>query len=178
MDSQAYCEIELNRKATDNPDQRIAEDVRDYVASALGLSLSLLSSLVTLASFAGILWTLSGAWDLKLGSAEFHVPGFMMWVALAYAGAATWLTHRVGHRLVPINFDQQRFEADFRFHLVRFRENVEEVAVSRGEERERRGAIDRFHRVVGNFGRLIRAQRNLALSTCPTPGPRPESASS
>ncbi len=165
MDSQAYCEIELNRKTTDNPDQRIAEDIRDYVASALGLSLSLLSSLVTLASFAGILWTLSGAWDLKLGSAEFHVPGFMMWVAVAYAGAATWLTHRVGHRLVPINFDQQRFEADFRFHLVRFRENVEEVAVSRGEVRERRGAIDRFHRVVGNFGRLIRRQRNLALVT-------------
>jgi putative ATP-binding cassette transporter len=88
-----------------------------------------------------------------------------MWVALVYAGAATWVTHRVGHRLVPINFDQQRFEADFRFHLVRFRENVEEVAVSRGEVRERRGALDRFHRVVGNWGRLIRAQRNLALVT-------------
>ena len=165
MDSQAYTEIELNRKTTDNPDQRIAQDINDYVASALGLSLSLLSSLVTLASFAGILWTLSGSWNLKLGSAEFHIPGFMMWVALLYAGAATWLTHRVGHRLVPINFDQQRFEADFRFHLVRFRENVEEVALSHGEARERQGAIERFHRVVGNFRRLVGAQRNLALVT-------------
>ena len=165
MDEQAYTEIELNRKSTDNPDQRIAQDINDYVASALGLSLSLLSSLVTLISFSGILWTLSGGWDLKLGSAEFHIPGFMMWVALFYAGAATWLTHRVGHRLVPINFDQQRFEADFRFHLVRFRENVEEVALSHGEAREREGALERFHRVVDNFGRLIRAQRNLTLVT-------------
>jgi putative ATP-binding cassette transporter len=165
MDTQAYCEIELNRKSTDNPDQRIAEDVNNYVASALGLSLSLLSSLVTLVSFSGILWALSGAWDLKLGKLEFQIPGFMMWVALVYAGAATWLTHRVGHRLVPINFDQQRFEADFRFHLVRFRENVGEVAVSRGETREREGALDRFHHVVDNFGRLIRAQRNLTLVT-------------
>jgi len=165
MDSQAYTEIELNRKSTDNPDQRIQQDIDDYVASALGLSLSLLSALVTLVSFSGILWTMSGAWNLKLGSAEFHIPGFMMWVALAYAGAATWLTHRVGFRLVPINFDQQRFEADFRFHLVRFRENVEEVALSKGEVRERRGALDRFHSVVDNFGRLIRAQRNLTLVT-------------
>ena len=165
MDSQAYTEIELNRKSTDNPDQRIQQDINDYVASALGLSLSLLSALVTLVSFSGILWTMSGAWNLKLGSAEFHIPGFMMWVALVYAGAATWLTHRVGHRLVPINFDQQRFEADFRFHLVRFRENVEEVALSKGEVRERRGALDRFHSVVDNFGRLIRAQRNLTLVT-------------
>lgn len=163
--SQAYTEIELNRKSTDNPDQRIQQDVDDYVASALGLSLSLLSALVTLVSFSGILWTMSGAWNIKLGSAEFHIPGFMMWVALGYAGAATWLTHRVGSRLVPINFDQQRFEADFRFHLVRFRENVEEVALSKGELRERRGALDRFHRVVDNFGRLIRAQRNLTLTT-------------
>jgi len=165
MDTQAYCEIELNRKSTDNPDQRIAEDVNNYVASALGLSLSLLSSLVTLVSFSGILWALSGAWDLKFGNLEFHIPGLMMWVALVYAAAATWLTHRVGHRLVPINFDQQHFEADFRFHLVRFRENVEEVAVSRGEAREREGALGRFHRVVDNFGRLIRAQRNLTLVT-------------
>jgi len=165
MGSQAYYRMELRREHTDNPDQRIAEDVRDYVASALGLSLSLLSAVATLFSFVGILWTLSGEWMIKLGGREFQIPGFMMWVALVYAGLATWATHRVGRPLVPINFDQQRFEADFRYTLVRFRENVEAVAFYRGEEGERRGAKRRFHGVVDNWLRLIRAQRNLALCT-------------
>jgi len=165
MGSQAYYRMELHREHTDNPDQRIAEDVRDYVASALGLSLSLISSVATLASFAGILWTLSGDWMIKLGSREFQIPGFMMWVAILYAGLATWITHRVGRPLVPINFDQQRFEADFRYTLVRFRENTEAVAFYRGEDGERIGAKSRFHRVVDNWLRLIRAQRNLALCT-------------
>ena len=165
MGSQAYYRMELHREHTDNPDQRIAEDVRDYVASALGLSLSLVQAVATLVSFVGILWSLSGEWMIKLGSREFQIPGFMMWVALIYAGLATWITHRVGRPLVPINFDQQRFEADFRYTLVRFRENTEAVAFYRGEDGELLGAKSRFHSVVNNWLRLIRAQRDLALCT-------------
>jgi putative ATP-binding cassette transporter len=163
--SQAYYRMELHEKHTDNPDQRIAEDVRSYVASALGLSLSLLSAVATIASFAAILWTLSGSWLIHLFGRDFRIPGFMMWVAIGYAALASWLSHRVGRRLAPINFDQQRYEADFRYGLVRFRESVEAVAFYRGEQEERERAQGRFHRVVDNWRRLIRAQRNLSLFT-------------
>ena len=165
MRSGAYYRLQLHEKETDNPDQRIAEDVRDYVASALGLSLSLLSAVATLVSFLGILWGLSGEWRFHLAGSEFQIPGLMVWVALLYSGLSTWITHRVGRRLVPINFDQQRFEADFRYCLVRFRENAEAVAFSRGEEGARHMALDFFRSVVGNWGLLIRAQRNLSLVT-------------
>jgi putative ATP-binding cassette transporter len=89
----------------------------------------------------------------------------MMWVALAYALLATWIAHRVGRPLVPLNFDRLRLEADFRFGLVRFRENAEAIALADGEARERGSAHARFERVVGNWWELIRAQRNLALYT-------------
>jgi len=163
--SQAYYQIELHRKATDNPDQRIAEDVRNYVASALGLSLSLLSALATLVSFAGVLWSLSGHWEYDYHGSHIHIPGLMMWVAIVYALVTSWLTHRVGRRLVPIQFDRERFEADFRFALVHFRENVELVALSRGEDGEQRTAISRFHNVIRNWMQLIGAQRDLMLLT-------------
>jgi putative ATP-binding cassette transporter len=165
MSALAYCQIELHRKGIDNPDQRIAEDVREYVASALGLSLSLLSALATLASFSAILWNLSGHWEFDLDGRHFHIPGLMMWVALAYAALAIWITHLVGRPLVSIQFDQKRYEADFRFSLARFRENVEEVALAHGERGEKRNATNRFAAVVGNWWQLIRAQRNLTLFT-------------
>ena len=163
--SQAYCQMELHRKLTDNPDQRISEDVRNFVASALGLSLSLLSAVATLLSFAGILWSLSGHWAVVVKGIYVNIPGLMMWVAVLYAVVTSWLTHRVGRRLVPIQFDRERFEADFRFALVRFRENVEVVALSHGEDSARRNALGRFHSVIANWLQLIRAQRNLTLVT-------------
>ncbi len=165
MSSQAYSQAERHRGEVDNPDQRIAEDVRNYVSSALGLSLSLLAALTTFASFAGLLWVLSGDWPVPFATRELHVPGFMMWVAILYAGLSMWLTHRVGRRLVPINFDRLRVEADFRFSLMRFRENVEAVAFSQGEDCERAGALARFERVIENWWQLIRAQRTLTLTT-------------
>jgi putative ATP-binding cassette transporter len=164
--SPASCtQMEILRAEADNPDQRIAEDVRNFVASALGLSLSLLAAVATLVSFAGLLWQLSESWPVELGSQKFRVPGFMMWVAFGYAALASWITHRVGRRLVPINFDRLRFEADFRFTLVRLRETAEAVTLAGGEEHERQGALDRFGRVVANWWELIRAQRNLTLFT-------------
>ena len=163
--SHAYCQIELHRKATDNPDQRIADDVREYVASALGLFLSLLSAVATLVSFAVILWRLSGSWKFEMNGDPFQIPGLMLWVALVYSIVATWFAHRVGRRLAGLQFDRQRFEADFRFKLVRFRENVEPIALASGEGAERRFALDRFQRIVGNWWELIGAQRNLMLVT-------------
>ncbi len=161
----AYWQRELHHQEADNPDQRISQDVQAYVASALGLSLSLLSAVATLISFAGILYRLSGEWPLRIGTHEFHIPGLMMWVAILYALSATWVTNRVGRCLVSINFDRLRFEADFRYGLVRFRDHVEAVAVSRGEVVERAGALDRFRNIVGNWWLLITAQRNLTMLT-------------
>ena len=165
MAADAYVHSKLHSRDTDNPDQRIAEDIRNYVASALGLSLSLLAAVATLVSFAGMLWVLSGDWPLKIGDLSIRVPGLMMWVAIAYALAASGLTHWVGRPLVPINFDRLRVEADFRYGLIRFRENVEAVALARGEATERATSGARFSRVVDNWHKLIAAQRNLGLFT-------------
>lgn len=165
INGQAYCQAMLHPGEVDNPDQRIAEDVRDFVASALGLSLSLLSALATLLTFGGMLWELSRLFRIPLEGREVFVPGVLLWVALLYAAVSTWLTHLVGRRLVPINFDRLRFEADFRYGLVHFRDNVEAVALSRGEPLERLGSMLRFRNVVRNWWQLIRAQRNLTLLT-------------
>jgi putative ATP-binding cassette transporter len=161
----AYVHSKLHGQDTDNPDQRIAEDIRNYVASALGLSLSLLAAVATLVSFAGMLWMLSGDWPLKIGELEIQIPGLMMWVALVYALAASGLTHGLGRTLIPINFDRLRVEADFRYGLIRFRENVEAVTLARGGSAEHASAEGRFSRVVDNWHRLIGAQRNLNLFT-------------
>ena len=161
----AYGQTQLHGGEIDNPDQRVAEDIRDFVASALGLSLSLLASVATLASFGGLLWRLSSGWVIPLGGVEQRVPGLLLWVAIAFAVLSMWLTHLLGRRLVPINYDRFRYEADFRYGLVRFRDHVEEVALSRGEAVERLGAVDRFRRVVDVFLQLIRAELQLGLLT-------------
>jgi vitamin B12/bleomycin/antimicrobial peptide transport system ATP-binding/permease protein len=161
----AYCQGELHRGELDNPDVRIAEDVRDFVASALGLSLSLLASVVTLLSFGAMLWNLSSAWAIPVGGKTTQIPGLMLWIAVVFALFSMWITNRVGRKLIPLNFDRIRVEADFRYGLVRYRDKVEAVALTRGEAVERLGAIDRFQRVVENFYDLVGAQRNLSILT-------------
>jgi putative ATP-binding cassette transporter len=162
---QAYCQRELHSNEADNPDQRIAEDIRNYVASTLGLALSLLAAVATLYSFTGLLWNLSADWPLQFRGAPVRIPGLMMWIAVIYAFFAMGLTHLVGRPLVPINFDRMRVEADFRYGLVRFRDNVEAVALARGATSEQRGALGRFQYVIQNWWQLISAQRNLNLFT-------------
>ena len=125
---------------TDNPDQRIAEDLRDFTDTSLTLGLGLLSNIVSLASFVVILWGLSGAMEVF----GIPIPGYMVWVALAYAAAGTWLTHLVGRPLAQLNFKQQRVEADFRYALMRVRENMESIALYRGEQEEGVTLRDRF----------------------------------
>jgi putative ATP-binding cassette transporter len=162
---QAYGQTQLHPGAIDNPDQRIAEDIRDFVASALGLSLSLVSAIATLIAFGGLLWTLSSGWMIPIGGGQRQVPGLLLWVAVAFSILSMWLTHLFGRRLVPINNDRLRYEADFRYGLVRFRDHVEEVALARGESVERLGAVERFRRVYDVFLQLIRAELQLAILT-------------
>ncbi len=157
----AYYRISLttDRAAigTDNPDQRIAEDLRDYVANTLSLGLDLLSNVVSLFSYLGILWSLSGA----LTVFGISVPGYMVWVALVYSIIGTWLTHLVGRALVPLRFRQQRVEADFRYALVRLRENMEGVALYNGELEEKATLGHRFANVVGNWWAIMRRTKLL-----------------
>jgi len=162
---QAYCQQERHPDEADNPDQRIAEDIRSYVASSLGLSLSLLAAVATLCSFAGLLWNLSADWPLHLRGKPVRIPGLMLWIAVIYSFVAMGLTHLVGRPLVPINFNRLRVEADFRYGLVRFRDNAEAVALARGAAFEQGGALARFRAVIANWWQLIAAQRNLSLLT-------------
>ncbi|QID19262.1 ABC transporter ATP-binding protein/permease [Nitrogeniibacter mangrovi] len=144
----------------DNPDQRIAEDVRLFVESTLSLGLGLLNAVVTLVSFAGILWVLSGDTTLPVAGG-LQVPGFMLWAALVYSVLGSWLTHRLGRPLTALNAEQQRREADFRFGLVRAREHGEAIALGRGEAHERDRLGGAFGLLVDNWMRLIRRIKRL-----------------
>jgi putative ATP-binding cassette transporter len=151
----AYYNISLtaDRAAigTDNPDQRIAEDLRDFTDTTLSLGLGLLSNIVSLGSFVIILWGLSGA----IEAFGIPIPGYMVWVALLYAIVGTWLTHLVGNPLALLSFKQQRVEADFRYALVRVRENMESIALYRGEHEEAVTLRDRFTAVIANWRQIM-----------------------
>jgi vitamin B12/bleomycin/antimicrobial peptide transport system ATP-binding/permease protein len=158
---QAYYRMALLDTGTDNPDQRIAEDLKLFVDYTLSLSLGLLSAVVTLVSFVVILWSLSGPLEVW----GVSIPGYMVWVVLVYAVIGTWLTHLIGRPLIGLNFNQQRFEADFRFALVRLRENSEGVALYRGEQEEVAGFRERFGSVIGNWWALMVKQKQLGWFT-------------
>jgi vitamin B12/bleomycin/antimicrobial peptide transport system ATP-binding/permease protein len=161
----AYYRMQLGASETDNPDQRIAEDVRLFIAGTLALAIGGMRAVVTLVSFVVILWRLSGPLTIHLGVSAIVVPGYMVWAALVYAIVGTWLTDRIGRPLVRLSFDQQRYEADFRFGLVRFRENAEGVALYHGEADELRGFGERFGAVVRNWWSIMRQQKRLTWFT-------------
>ena len=165
LDRQVYYRLELAARGTDNPDQRIAEDARVFTSATLGLSLGLLSSVVTLGSFVAILWGVSGALDFTVAGIPVSVPGYMVWVAILYAVAGSVITHYVGRPLIGLNFQQERYEADFRFNLVRLRENAEGVALYRGEATERHGLLERFEHVCANWWELMRYTKRLTIAT-------------
>jgi vitamin B12/bleomycin/antimicrobial peptide transport system ATP-binding/permease protein len=166
LNNQAYYRLQLNQARTDNPDQRIQEDLDRFATITLGLSLGLLSAVVTLVSFLSILWTLSGSLTIPLGNAaSIAIPGYMVFAALIYAVIGTVLTRWIGQPLVRLNFDQQRYEADFRFSMVRLRENAENVAFYGGEARELDTFQTRFARVVMNWWGIIRRRKRLSWFT-------------
>jgi len=165
LTDRAYYRMQLVDGEADNPDQRIADDVRLFVADTLTLAIGGLRSAVTLVSFVAILWGLSGPLAVRLGGIALTVPAYLVWAALLYAVVGTWLTDRIGRPLVRLNFEQQRYEADFRFGLVRFRENTEGVALYRGEADELRGFRHRFGAVVGNWWSIMRRQKRLTWLT-------------
>ena len=157
--------MQLQGDAADNPDQRIAEDTQLFVDRTLALGIGLLSAVVTLVSFVFILWGLSAAAPLHLFGQDVGIPGYLVWGALIYAVFGTALTHLIGWPLVGLNFQQQQFEADFRFNLVRARENSEQVALLSGEGVERSRLSSRFQRVVENWLAIMQRTKKLTAFT-------------
>jgi putative ATP-binding cassette transporter len=157
--------MQLQGDAADNPDQRISDDIKLFVDQTLNLGVGLLSSIVTLFSFVIILWGLSAAAPLHLFGVEYNIPGYLVWGALIYAIFGTALTQWIGSPLVNLDFRQQRFEADFRFNLVRVRENSEQIALLQGERAERERLLDRFSRIIANwYGIMSRTKRLTAFT--------------
>jgi putative ATP-binding cassette transporter len=157
--------MQLQGDAADNPDQRIAEDTQLFIDRTLTLGIGLLSSAVTLGSFVFILWGLSADAPLHLFGRDIAIPGYLVWGALIYAVFGTALTHLIGWPLVGLNFQQQQFEADFRFNLVRARENAEQIALLRGEGVERSRLSSRFQRVVENWLGIMQRTKKLTAFT-------------
>ncbi|MCA3357013.1 MAG: ABC transporter ATP-binding protein/permease [Roseomonas sp.] len=161
LSDRAYYRMALTDPYTDNPDQRIADDARLFVEDTLSLGIGLLNSTVTLGSFILVLWSLSGPVTI-LG---VEIPGYMVWVALIYALLGTWLAHLIGRPLIALNFSQQRLEADFRYALVRLRENTEGIALYGGEADEKRGLTQRFSKLMVNWWDIMRATKRLTFFT-------------
>ena len=156
---------ESRQHQPDNPDQRIQEDMQLFTSYTVSLAMGILNATVTLVTFVGILWALSGNFAFKLSGHEYSIPGLMVWVAVLYCAAGTVITHFIGRPLIGLNFQQQRFEANFRHHLVRVREYSEAIALDRGEQVERGQLEVRFSDVLRNYLALIRQQKNLVIFT-------------
>ncbi|PCE24519.1 ABC transporter ATP-binding protein [Paraburkholderia acidicola] len=157
-----FYRIERDRLA-DNPDQRISDDLQSFATSTLTLTLDFLSTVVTLITFVTILWSLAGALTVTLGGMPLVIPGYMVWVAALYALAGSYMTYKLGHPLVAITYQQQKVEADFRFGLIRVRENSEQIAFYDGEQTERASAQNVFQRIRDNWWRVMKYTKRLSF---------------
>ena len=155
--------MQLLGDAADNPDQRIAEDINLFIEKGLYLGLGLLNAVVTLFSFIAILWGLSASAPFELFGVRWDIPGYLVWAALIYSIAGTAITHWIGRALIDLNFTQQRYEADFRFNLIRVRENSEQIALLDGETAEKDRLLDRFGRVVANWMLIMSRTKRLTF---------------
>lgn len=165
LDEQTYYKMQLLGDKTDNPDQRISEDINQFVTLTLTLALGGLKQLAVLSAFVMILWQLSGVITVPVFGYEFTIYGYMVWISLLYALGGTYLAAKIGKPLIRLNYDQQRYEADFRFQMVRFRENSESVAFYRGETTENANFLLRFWQVFKNYQSLIKFEKRLTWFT-------------
>jgi putative ATP-binding cassette transporter len=173
LSGQAFYRLELARFTgashsdanPDNPDQRIQEDINQFTSYTISLTMGLLNAVVTLASFVGILWALSGGFSFHLSGAEYNIPGFMVWMAVLYCATGSIITHYIGRKQIPLNFAQQRVEADFRHTMIRVREYSESIALDRGESVAQQLLGQRFGKVLENYLALIKAQKSLIWFT-------------
>lgn len=166
LESDNYYKLQLADKNTDNPDQRIAEDLNMFVSSTIVLIIGTATDLAMMISFGVVLWQLSSAIDITVMGMSIHLPdGYMCYLALLYAILGTALTFYLGKPLVKLNFRQQRYEADFRFSLIRVRENSESIALYKGEEEENKYLRQSFSDLVANYIKLIVCTKRLGFLT-------------
>ncbi|MBQ0066560.1 MAG: ABC transporter ATP-binding protein/permease [Phascolarctobacterium sp.] len=163
LSHKTYYNLQMFGTDTDNPDQRISEDVKLFVTMTLGLFIDFLKAVTTLFSFVAILYNLSGTLQFTVFGREWTINGYLFWSAFFYAIFGTWITHVVGRKLVELNYVQQRYEADFRFSMIRMREAAESVAFYGGEERESGVFKNRFGKLLKNFWKLVDKQKQLLL---------------
>ena len=171
-----YYRMELAGAAADNPEQRIEEDCNAFTGQTLIILLDLLSQVLTLVTFTSVLWGLSGSVTLPIFGG-LTIPGYMMWVAVAYAAIGSWLTYKIGRPLVRVNFDLQRYNADFRYRMVRVRENAESIALYGGEADEKRRLDGAFGRIFGTWWDFMRYNKRLTWFTAFYARPRTSSRS-
>ncbi len=163
---QMYYRMEMfSYGAADNPDQRISEDINLFTQQTLSFAMGLLKAVTTIICFIAVLWGLSDPLPFTMGGYTWHIYGYLVWAALIYSIIGTWVTHKVGHKLVALNYTQQRFEADFRFSMVRLRDTAESVAFYGGADTEKHLLLRRFQRVLSNMMAIIKKQKQLSWLT-------------
>lgn len=163
LQNKTYYNLQMFGKDTDNPDQRISEDVRQFVEMTLSFGIGILKAFCTFASFVVILYNLSGSLTFTIMGKTWTINGYMLWASLLYSVIGTYVTHLVGRKLVKINFIQQKYEADFRFSMIRLRESAESVAFYRGEAQEGSVFKQRFKMLLDNFWKLVNKQKQLVF---------------
>ena len=163
LKNKTYYNLQMFGKDTDNPDQRISEDVRQFVEMTLSFAIGILKAACTFISFVFILYQLSGPLTFEFMGRTWTINGYMLWASLIYSIVGTYLTHLVGRKLVKLNFIQQRYEADFRFSMIRLRESAESVAFYRGEAQEGKVFKNRFKLLLDNFWQLVNKQKQLVF---------------
>jgi putative ATP-binding cassette transporter len=161
----AYYLLQLAPSHAENPEQRIQDDINIVASLTLDLLTGVLNAVVTLASFLVLLWTLSGTLNFHVAGFALAIPGYMVWVAVLYAAVGSVATHFVGRQLIGINFVLERANADFRFRMIRIRENAESVALYGGESDEQEQLGISFGHIWRTWWRLMKAQRRLTFFT-------------
>lgn len=160
--SRAYYTSRFGKTNQDNPDQRISEDIHQFVQLMLRMSIDFFRSTLTLGSFVVILWGFSGNFKFNMFGSQFHIPGYMVWIAIIYAVIGTYITFKIGNPLIRINYQQQKYEADFRYNLVRVREYAEQIASYKGDVAEQKIVTQDFDNIVDNFMQSVK--RNLKVN--------------
>jgi vitamin B12/bleomycin/antimicrobial peptide transport system ATP-binding/permease protein len=166
LNNSTHYQIQFYGDKADNPDQRIAEDIRIFVKETTEMTIDLFTKLLSLAAFVQVLWGLSAAFKYQFnGFSLDSVPGYLVWVALFYAVCVTFITHWIGRPLIKLNFNKEKTEAGFRFSLARIREYGEQIALLKGDKAETQNLNKKYTQVVDATWKLVERDKNLKLFT-------------
>jgi len=158
-----YYRFQFLKEKVDNPDQRISEDMEQFAELTLGITFQVFQSLLLFVSFGSILWQIGGHFTIPVGHFVIPIPGYLFWAACLYGGLGVWLTHQIGKKLIRFSYDQQRYNADFRFSLIKFRESREEIALQGGEQSENSQFNALFKQIYHNFINIIQVKKRLSF---------------